>query len=162
MRLRLLGAFLAVCTAAIAGDAEFDRVVKAIESHFGTKQTHIPFLGAADLFLKVRRPAGAGEFKLALFENLDSSRASGDPAELDRVMSGVPGLHPLVRTHSHHNGEATYIYANESGKSARMLIATFERNQATVVQVKVDVNTLLKTVADPEGAAQSFGATDDR
>jgi hypothetical protein len=162
MRFRLLAAFLAVCSAAVAGDAQFDRVVKAIESHYGTKQTHIPFLGVADFFVKVRRPAGAGEFKLAVFENLDSSRASGDPAELDRVMSGVSGLHPLVRVHSRRNGEATYIYADESGKSAKMLIATFERNQATVVQVKLDVNTLLKTVEDPEGAAKSLGSTDDR
>jgi len=162
MRIRLLVAFLAVCSAAVAGEAEFDRVVKAIESHYGTKQTHIPFLGAADFFLKVRRPAGAGEFKLAVFENLDSSRASGDPAELDRVMSSVSGLHPLVRVHSRRNGEATYIYADESGKSAKMLIAAFEHNQATVVQIKVDVDTLLKTVGDPEGATKSFGTTEDR
>jgi hypothetical protein len=42
-----------------------------------------------------------------------------------------------------------------------MLIATFERNQATVVQVKVDVDTLLKSLADPEGVAESFGVTED-
>jgi hypothetical protein len=163
MKFRLLAAFLALCSAAIAGDGEFDRVVKAIESHYGTRQTHIPFLGAADFFLKVRRPAGAGEFKLALFENLDSSRTSGDPGELDRVMRGVssPALHPLVRIHSRTNGQSTYIYADEAGKSARMLIATFEQSQATVVQVKVDIDTLLRALAEPEKAAESVGAKED-
>jgi hypothetical protein len=51
MRFRLLAVFLAVCSAAVAGDAEFDRVVKAIESHYGTKQTNIPFLRVADFFV---------------------------------------------------------------------------------------------------------------
>jgi|HubBroStandDraft_4_1064222.scaffolds.fasta_scaffold293447_2 hypothetical protein len=164
MRIRLLAAFVAVCGAALAGDAEFDRVVKAIESHYGTRQTHIPLLGVADLFVKVRRPAGASEFKLAVFQDLDASRVSGDSTELDRVMTGVSGsaLHPLVRVHSHHSGQATYIYASEAGHSARMLIATFGRNQATVVQVKVAVDTLLKSVADPEGVAESFGMTEDQ
>jgi hypothetical protein len=117
----------------------------------------------ADFFVKVRRPAGGGEFKLAIFENLDSSQA-GDPADLDRVMSGVSGtaLHPLVRVHSRRDGQATYIYASETGKSARMLIATFERTQATVVQVKVDMTTLLKAMEDPEGVTKSFGATEGR
>ncbi len=163
MRFRLLAVFLAVCSAAIAGDAEFDRVVKAIESHYGTKQTHIPFMGVADFVLKMRRPAGASEFKLAVFENLDSSRTSGDPGELDRVMKGIsgPALHPLVRVHSRRDGQATYIYASEAGHSAKMLVATFEWREATVVQVKLDLEMLLKTLGNPESTAESFGPPEE-
>lgn len=163
MRSRFLALFLAVSGALIASDADFDRVVKAIESHYGTKQTHIPFMGVANLFVKVGRPEGAGEFKLAVFQDLDSSRTTGDPNELDRVMKGISGptLRPLVRVHSRRNAAATYIYASEAGKSAKMLIATFERREATVVQVKLDSNMLLKALDDPEDVGKSFGAADD-
>jgi hypothetical protein len=155
---RCLAAFLAVCSAAFAGDAEFDRVVKAIESAYGTRQTHIPFRGVANLFLKVSRPAGASEFKLAVFENLDPSRLSADPRDFDRLMSGASsgGLHPMVRVRSRRSAEATYIYASEAGHATRMLIATFGSREATVVQVKIDADTLIKCMRDPESAGKMF------
>lgn len=164
MKFQLLVTFLAVSSAAVAGDAEFDRVVKAIESHYGVKQTHIPLLGVANLLIKVKRPEGASEFKLAVFEDLDSTRASGDPDELDRVMKGIslPALHPLVRVHCRRDGNATYIYASEAGHSGKILIATFERREATVVQVKLDMNVLIKMLDDPEHAGKLFGGAEEQ
>jgi len=38
-----------------------------------------------------------------------------------------------------------------------MLIATFQRNEATVIEVKVNMDTLMKTVASPGTAGKSFG-----
>lgn len=164
MRFRLLVALLAVSSAAMAGDGEFDRVVKAIESHYGVKPTHIPFMGVANLVIKVKRPEGASEFRLAMFQDLDSSRTSGDPNELDHVMKGISGrtLRPLVRVHSRRDGNATYIYASEAGHSGKMLIATFERTEATVVQVKLDLNMLLKVLDDPEQAGKLFEGEEEQ
>jgi hypothetical protein len=68
-----------------------------------------------------------------------------------------PSLHPVVRARSRRDRESTYIYAGEAGRSTRVLIATFERNEATVIEVKVDVTTLLKWLNEPEDAVKSVG-----
>jgi hypothetical protein len=167
MRTRFLAVLLLVSTAALAGGGEFDRVVKAIESHYGTKRTHIPFMGVANLFLKVGHPAGTSSVKLAIFEDLRSSSEDEYPIELDRFMkeSTAGGMRPLIRVHSR-NGESTYIYTGEAGKSTRMLIATFQRDEATVIEATVNVDTLVKLLERPEIAGSLFstkdGTRDDR
>jgi hypothetical protein len=161
MTTRLLAAVLVVCAVAFAGDWEFDRIVDAIESHYGAKRTHIPFLGLANFAVKVVHPAGASGFKLAVFEDLKSSRV--DRMELDRFMNSISdgGLQQLVRVHSRRNAESTYIFMGDEGKSTKVLVATFERNQATVVEVKVNMDTLLKMINQPEHAGKSFNSKED-
>jgi hypothetical protein len=66
------------------------------------------------------------------------------------------GLHPLIVTHSRPNGESSYILAGEIGKSSELLIATFERHEATVIQVTVNVETLLKMIGTPDDAHRMF------
>ncbi len=156
MRVRLLALLLAAASATYAGDSEFDRIVRAIESHYGTTRTHISLMGMANLFVKVARPAGASGFKLAVFENLESSPSDGRQGELDQFMRGLSGssLHSLVRVHSRANNESTYIFAGEAGRSTKMLIATFQRNEATVIEVKVSMETLLKMVESPKRAGK--------
>jgi hypothetical protein len=156
MRVRLLALLLTAASATYAAGGEFDRIVQAIESHYGTPRTHIPLMVAANFFVKVARPAGTSGFKLAVFENLGSSPSFGENAELDQFMRHLSGsgLHSLVRVHSRANHESTYIFAGEAGRSTRMLIATFQRNEATVVEVKVSMDTLLKMVESPEQAGK--------
>jgi hypothetical protein len=163
MKRRLLAVLLLASSAAVGADREFDRLVKAIESHYGVKRTHIPLMGVANLFVKVARPAGASGFKLAIFENLDSAPGYRDFADLDRFFDELSanGLRPLVRVQSRPNGESTYICTGEIGKSTRMLIATFQRNEATVIEAAVNTDLLLKTIAAPELASKTFGAHQD-
>jgi hypothetical protein len=167
MKARALAAALlalAATGAAFGGDAEFDRIVKAIESRYGTRPLHIPFMGAANFFVKVARPEGASGFKLAVFEDLKDLQSAADPGEWrerDRFMDTLsgPNLHPLVRVHSRHNGEATYIFmgpASKSSQSTRVLIATFEHNQATVIEVKANIEKLLKSLEEPEHAGRAI------
>src|SRR5215469_160327 len=66
-------------TAAAFGGNEFDKVVKQIEKQYKVKKKHIPMLGLAGLAVKIVRPAGVKEFKLAMFEDHDFSRKPGDP-----------------------------------------------------------------------------------
>jgi hypothetical protein len=148
-------------SAALAADREFDRVVRAIESRYGTKRTHIPLMGVANLFLKLGHPAGTSSVKLAVFENLRSSSEDEYPIELDRFMreSTAGAIRPLVRVHSR-NGESTYIYTGEAGKSTKILIATFQRDEATVIEATVNVDTLLRMLEKPEIAGDLFGTKD--
>jgi hypothetical protein len=131
-----------------------------MESRYATSRTHIPLMGAANLFVKVAHPAGASGFKLAVFEHLDGPQEDSDLVELDRFMSGlcVHGLHPLVRVHSHRGEESTYILAGDVPKTTNLLIAFFGRTEATVVQVKVNRDTLIHSLQSPEDAAGIFVA----
>jgi len=167
MRARVFAAAVTMMIAsgaALGGDAEFDRIVKVIESHYGTKPLHIPFVGVANFFVKVAHPEGAAGLRLAVFEGLKDLKPEGDPGawrERDRLMDSLAdsNLHPMVRVHSRHGGEATYIFmgpASKSSKSTRLLIATFERDEATVIEVKANMDTLLKSLQDPEHAGRTL------
>src|ERR1700729_1105025 len=113
MTSRFLAVFLISSGAVLVAESEFDHVVKAIEVHYHTKRTHIPFLGVANVFVKVAHPAGASEFKLAIFEDMKSI-GEDDERELDEFMHGFSSsrLRPLVRVHSRRDAESIYIYAN--------------------------------------------------
>ncbi len=156
---------LSAAGAAFGGDAEFDRIVKAIETHYGTRPTHIPFMGVANFFVKVAHPEGASGIKLAVFEGIASQSGDGSRNDVwrdrDRFMDSLSGshLHPLVRVHSRQNGEATYIFMDpegKAGKSTRVLVATFGRDDATVVEVKANVERLLKSLQDPGDAKHTL------
>jgi hypothetical protein len=156
--IRALVVLLVAAGAAFGADREFDRVANAIEKHYGVKRTHIPLMGVANLFLKVARPAGTSGFKLAIFEDLPSPSLFDDQADLDHLMDDVchGRLHPLVVTRSRRDGESTYILTGEVAKSTEILIATFERREATVIEAQVDMNTLLKMIGSPGDAHRIF------
>ena len=61
---------VALAIPCFAGDREFKSVVSAIETQYGTRQTHIPFLGLATLCLRAAKTPGASGFKLAVFQHL--------------------------------------------------------------------------------------------
>jgi hypothetical protein len=45
---------------------------------------------------------------------------------------------------------------SKSRKSTRVLIATFERDEATVIEVEANIDTLLKSLEDPEHAGRTL------
>jgi hypothetical protein len=161
MTKRLLGIFLMMSAGVFAADRDFDRVVRGIESHYGAKRLHIPLMGVANFFVKVARPAGTSSIKLAVFENVD---AGDDAPELDRFMDEFPlrGFHPMVRTHSRSQGESTYIYVGEAGKSTRLLIAVFQRREATLIEVTVNLDTLMRWMDAPERIGRTFLVSERR
>ncbi len=164
MNARFLAVLLVAAAAGLAADWDFDHVVKAIESHYGVRRTNIPFMGVANFALKLKHPAGASEFHLAIFENLDSSPAYRDLADRDRLMQSISGhgMRPLVAARSRRDGQSTYIFVAEAGKSTLMLITTFHRDGATVIQVKADSSTLMRALADPEGIGDSINGDYDQ
>jgi hypothetical protein len=160
--MRLLALVLAASAAAFGADRDFDRLVKAVETHLGVKRTHIPFLGVANFFVKTARPEGVAGFKLAVFEDL-RPLAWEDGRALDRIMAEASaGLHPLVRVRSSRDREWTYIYTGDAGKITTMLIATFERNEATVMEMKLGLSAVLKALEEPRRAGKSFGRGTER
>ena len=147
--------------AASGGEKDFDAIVKAIESHYGVKRTHVPLVGVANAVVKVTHPEGVSGFQLAVFEDLESARK--DWPERDRFMDSLPGeLHPIVRAHSREDIEATYIYAGPPGDATEVLLASFEKDEATVIHARVNLQTLFKCIEDPDHANKMLGAPDEK
>ncbi len=154
----LRAALLLVMVSATAQAAghEFADLVKAIESHFGVTRTHIPMMGLANLVLGIAQPAGATGFHIALFQDLQTDLDEKAQFELDRFMDTLSSdtLRPLIRTRSAENGEAAYIFCGDTGKTTQVLIATFNRHDATVVEVRVKFDTLIRWIQHPEDAGK--------
>lgn len=157
MKAKILVALCLSWTVVRAADREFDQIVKAIESHYGVKPTHIPLLGLGNIVLKTAHPQGVSGFRIAMFENLDGG--AGERGDLDALMNRLGGadLHPVVQVRSRHNGESTYIFTGNPGKSTRMLVANIEEREATVIEVKADLEALLRLLRDPEHIGDSLG-----
>lgn len=142
----LISVSLILAPAAFAG-SDFDSLVRAMESNYGTKRLHIPFLGFANFIVKVARPAGTKDFKLAVFEDVDSSLHPS--AERLGTTFQPQGWKPFVKVVSRKSGERVYIYARQSHQDHELLITTLERNEATMVQVRLNAERLAKWVNDP-------------
>ena len=48
------------------------------------------------------------------------------------------------------------IYTGEAAKTTKVLIATFERSEATVVEVQVSMDALLRALGDPTQTGKLF------
>lgn len=156
IRLRVLALVLASAAVAGAAGHEFDSVVKAIETHFDATRTRIPLMGLANFAVKIGHPAGASGVRIAIFEDLHMDLDGDRQAELDRFMDRLASarLRPFIRTRS--DGEATYIFCGETGKNTQLLIATFNRREAAVIEVKVNLETLARWIQSPEIAGKSI------
>ena len=136
---------------ASAKDNEFDWVVKQIKTQYRAKRTSIPLLGLVNFAIKIVRPKGVKNFKLAIFEDQDFSDKPGGVQFGSVVQEALtPAWHPLVRVYSPRDGEQTYVYLREAGKNVKLLIVNVEPREAVVIQVKVDLQTLIKWMQKPE------------
>ena len=103
---------LTLASGSLAGFDGFDSIVRNVERTFDAKRTSIPFLGLANMIVKVARPAGTASFKLAIFEDLDITEAEEDRF-IDVVSEGAGSRwRPMVRTRSRYSGETTAIYTH--------------------------------------------------
>jgi hypothetical protein len=163
MRTLRVAAMMLACAGTAAAGHEFDRVVKAIETHFGATRTHIPLMGVANFVLQVGHPAGASGFHIALFQDLQTDLDEDRQVELDRFMDTLssPTLRPLIRTRSLPDAEATYIFCGDTGKTTQILLATFNRREATVIEVKVQFETLLRWIQHPDEAGKALNPDRD-
>jgi hypothetical protein len=155
---RAVAIFVLAALPLAAGGNDFDSMVRTMENHYGKKKVYIPFMGFANFIVKVAKPAGARDFKLAVFEDIDPSRHPTFD-ELDRKFR-PNGWKPFVRVTSKHEGERVQIYARESGRDHELLITTFERDEAVMVRVKVNAEGLARWVNNPRMNARWIRSSD--
>ncbi len=134
-----------------ANDRAFTVVAAHLKTRYRAKQRRIPFLGLANLAMKLARPAGVKSFKVMIFEDLhEATFASG--AELNNILRGALDQHwqPLVRIYSKQNNEQTYVYVASEGKSIKLMIVALQPTEATLVRVKVNPDALVKFMDNPK------------
>ena len=143
--------------AARAGDPEFDAITKYLKQQFNARRISIPFLGLANFFVKIVRPAGVKSFKVAIFENLNVAQGQSN-TELALVMRNALNAQwqPLVRIRSG-EGEQIHAYAREDGKDIKLMVVTINHTDAVVARVKINPQRLAEFVSNPKILGISIG-----
>ena len=152
----LVVAMLSIHATAYAAD-DFKMIVKNIESRYKAKRKKIPFLGVAGFLVKIVKPAGVKEFKLAVFEDQDFRPGPRDAEFEETVRKSLSRKwQPMLMSRSRLEGNRAYIYSQPSGKDIKLLSVTFERRQAIVVQAKVQPDKLMEFMEKPEIMGKSL------
>lgn len=145
---------------ALAADRDFDAVVKSFEARYGIRRTRVPLFGMVNFFVKVARPAGTKDMKLAIFEDLPIIDAEVDGPNLLAGTLG-PEWKPFVRVHSRRDNETVTIYAKMAGKDMRILMAVLEPREAVIMQLKVNKKALQRWFEDPVRMGRHRGNNHD-
>ena len=153
----ILSATVILCGPALGADREFDAIVRRVEARCDTSHTRIPFFGLANFAVKVVRPAGASDLKLAVFEDLRRPMFA-EEGDFTSLVEDALGRdwRPFVRVHERRNNAWTYIYAGGSGNQWKLLVATIEGREATLIRISLNMDGLLRWIADPCARARHW------
>jgi hypothetical protein len=148
-RLVLLVTLLSVfAIGATPARANFDDIVRAVETRYNVHRTSIPMFGLVRFALWVARPGGVSDVQLATFEDAHFDDMPG-LAEIVRRNAGEP-MQPLVQTRSNRNGETTLIYARPlGGDRVALLVFAHDHSDTTIVRVVVSMDKFAQTVNHP-------------
>ena len=153
---------LLVCSSPVLADPKddgFKALIRHLETQYKARRTHIPFLGLANLAVKIARPAGVKGFRLAVFEDQDFTTLRGG-IPFDQIVHDVYGSdwQPLVRVFSRRDGgEQTYIYGRANGSDLKLAIVVLESHEAVLVEATVNMEAAAKYLSKPETIASLTG-----
>lgn len=156
--LRIVAAAMAVAiaftlwpTAAFADD--FGDIVHHIEVRYHVHRNYAFLMAFAGLTVKFWPGSGVKDVKIALFEDQNVFQSDPD-TELEDILrnTGKAGWQPMVKNYSRKSGDRVYIYAQppDEGKDVKLLIVNIERNEAEVIQVKINPDKLEKFIEHSE------------
>jgi hypothetical protein len=141
-------------TIALAGDESFSSVVKHIKSNYHAKQQG--FFGAmmlARFAVKIIKPAGVKNFKMALLRDLDYSEAPGPQGgqfhsfiqtRIDSTWT------PLVQYSSPREKQWTYVFVAREKEDVKLLVVTLQQKDAVVLQTKFSPERLMEFMNNPQ------------
>jgi hypothetical protein len=142
---KLLLSSLLVLLAAAPVHAGFDEVVAHVAKNSGLKRTSLPFMGLARFAVWVASPDGVHDFQIAVFEGAAGTSRGELSAQAISAAAGK-GWKPFVQSRS--KSETTVIYAQPDGNLMRLLIVTQEKDEAAVIEVKLDADKVAEFIND--------------
>lgn len=129
-------------------------VVKLVGSYYRVKQKRIPLMGLAKLGARVAGLKTAKNFKLAIFENQDFAGHDDSTEFADLVGKAFTfdkEWQPLVLLQSTRDGAQIYTYIKTtSSANVRLLLVNIGQRNATVLQVDIAPQALLKLLEQPD------------
>lgn len=142
MRCLLASLAVAIALPLTLPASEFDWLVREVSRQSSAKPVHIPLFGLARFAVAVAHPAGTSELHLAILNDVEL-----DSREFSRLTDDVvgPAWRPIVRVRAR-NGESTNIYAQLNGKDLRLLLSVLDGSEATLVEVRIKPEALMKFV----------------
>lgn len=140
--------------AALAGDESFNSVVKHLKTNYHAKQQG--FFGAmalARLAVKVIKPAGVKNFKVAMLRDLDYSEAP-DPRRgqfHSFIQTKIdPRWTPLVQYSSPREKQWSYVFVAREKEDVKLLVVTLAQRDAVVLQTKFSPDKLVEFMNNPQ------------
>jgi hypothetical protein len=145
---------LAMVPSAVAVERDFKALTGAIESHFNVKREEIPMMGLVKFIAHTASAGNLNGLELANFEGLEYSE--NNARDFSNIVSRIldDNWRPMIRVQSRRSGEFTSIWVRAEKGQWRMMIANLERDEANVIELKVNADELLKWVHDPEHAGE--------
>jgi hypothetical protein len=136
-----LAAFL-LALPALSPAGDFDWLTREFERQSGVHQLHIPFFGLARFAVAVAHPAGVSSLQMAVFEH---PRVA--PQDFAKFADSAVGKtwKPIIHVRDQ-TGEITNIYAQPDGKHLKLIIATLDKDDAVLLQVRIRPEQLIKFV----------------
>jgi len=155
-RLLLLVALVSVFTmGAMPARANFDDIVRAVESRYRVHRTTIPFFGLVRFAIWMARPDGVSDLQLATFENSPIDDVQG-LSEIVRRNAGE-SMQPLVQTRSNRKHETTLIYATPlGGDHVALLVFAHDHSETTIVRVVVSMDKFKEAMDKPDRVVASL------
>ena len=139
---------IALTLAAASAQADFDALVRVVQSTRGMHHIWTPGISLARLGVRIVHPAGVHDFQLAMFEG------SAD-IDFEAVLRSTPAM-PMVRAHDKRSGETAVIWTRPlHGDLVEMLLLAHDPNDQTVVlRAVIDGEMLARTISDPRHASR--------
>lgn len=136
--------FVALLFVAATARADFDSLVRAVESSRGMHRIWTPGISLVRFGVRIAHPEGVHDFQLAVFEG------NGD-VDFERILRSTPAM-PVIRTRDNRTGETAVIWARPlRGDLFEMLLVSHDPNDDTVVlRAVVDGEKLAQQIADPK------------
>jgi hypothetical protein len=139
---------------ALGGDESFSSIVKHIKTNYNAKQQG--FFGAmvlARFAVKIIKPAGVKNFRMALLRDLDYSHAPGpeDGHFHSFIRSKIdPRWAPLVEYSSPREMQWSYVYITRENEDVKILVVTLQQHDAVVLQTKFSPDKLAEFMNNPQ------------
>jgi hypothetical protein len=149
--------------AAQAVDRDFKEIVQALSYEWRAKPTRIPLMGLVNFVSFVARPAGVRHIDIAVFENLNG-RGVMSADLLARVEQTVGrSWKPFVKVVSRRKGseETVLVYMRTEGRDCNLLVTSVERNEATLVHLRLNPEGLERWISEPRDSALNIRSRTD-
>ncbi|HXG95148.1 MAG TPA: hypothetical protein VNN73_22620 [Blastocatellia bacterium] len=156
---------LAAATAR-ADDKSYSAVINHMKKNYRAKQQgFFGIMMLARLAVKLIKPAGVKNFKVAMLRDLDYSNGPAPTeSEFHRAIRGNVNStwEPLVQYSAPRERQWSYVYSTREKDDIKLLIVAVQRSEAFVVQFKFSPEKLVAFMNDPKIMGISLKGDDRR